>query len=116
MGLPSPPDDEIVKTLCGVPGSETPPVLEVSAYGLRCLSRRERERVNESVLKRKTRDNHRERERSDPHKRGVGSKIRFVVRSSLSASAKNRKKKKHAPAAAARLNPPRARANTCSSL
>ena len=33
-----------VKTLCGVPGSETPPVLEVSAYGLRCLSRRERER------------------------------------------------------------------------
>jgi hypothetical protein len=41
-----------VKTLCGVPGSETPPVLEVSAYGLRCLSRRERERerVNESVL------------------------------------------------------------------
>lgn len=63
LGLPSPPDDEIVKTLCGVPGSETPPVLEVSAYGLRCLSRRERERVNESVLKRKTRDNHREREK-----------------------------------------------------
>jgi hypothetical protein len=43
-----------VKTLCGVPGSETPPVLEVSAYGLRCLSRRERERVDESVLMRKS--------------------------------------------------------------
>jgi hypothetical protein len=70
-----------VKTLCGVPGSETPPVLEVSAYGLRCLSRRERERESERVSfdEKEYLKTHGEREREREKRVVVGSKIRFVV-------------------------------------
>jgi len=79
------------------------------------VEERERERENESVLKRKTRDNHRERERSDPPHKGASVQKLGSLFVPFSVS-KKQKKKKHAPAAAARLNPPRARANTCSSL
>ena len=102
-----------VKTLCGVPGSETPPVLEVSAYGLRCLSRRERERewTRVSFDEKEYLKTHGERERSE------SSSVQKLGSLLLFADAKNRKiHTKHTPAAAARLNPPRARANTCSSL
>lgn len=102
-----------VKTLCGVPGSETPPVLEVSAYGLRCLSRRERESERVSFDEKEYLKTHGERERE----RSESSSVQKLGSLLLFADAKNRKiHTKHTPAAAARLNPPRARANTCSSL
>jgi len=78
------------------------------------VEERERERVDESVDEKEYIKTHGEREREREKRVVVGSKIRFVV---AFADAKNRKiHTKHTPAAAARLNPPRARANTCSSL